>query len=76
MVQKESMLRVGKAMSSAPSWRGRTKFPKAPKRMGVMAKKTIRLPCMVKSIVYCSGLRAPSLPERKRPPRTGMGRKG
>jgi hypothetical protein len=50
-VQKESMLRRGKAMSRAPIMSGMQKLPKAPIITGVIAKKIMIRPCMVKTVL-------------------------
>ncbi len=36
-------------MSRAPIWSGTTKFPKAPSRIGMIAKKIMIVACIVKS---------------------------
>ncbi len=48
-VQNESMLSVGNAMSRAPIMRGISRFPNAPIRIGVIAKKIMSVPCIVKN---------------------------
>ena len=47
--QKESMLMRGKAMSSAPIWSGIRRFPKTPASIGISAKNTMNVACMVTS---------------------------
>ena len=47
-VQKESMFRVGNAMSRAPIWIGTTKLPNAPIKIGMIAKKIMIVACIVK----------------------------
>ena len=47
-VQNDSMFSVGKAMSRAPICRGTTKLPKAPIRIGMIAKKIMIVACIVK----------------------------
>ncbi len=47
--QKDIMLSFGKAMSRAPIWIGTTKFPNAPIRIGMIAKKIMIVACIVKS---------------------------
>ena len=42
------MLSVGNAMSRAPIMSGMQKLPNAPMRIGVMAKKIMIRPCIVK----------------------------
>ena len=51
MVQNDSRFRVGKAMSRAPIINGTQKFPNPPIRIGVMAKKIMMVPCIVKRAV-------------------------
>jgi hypothetical protein len=48
MTQKEAMLSHGKIMSRAPIISGMQKLPKAPISTGVIAKKIMIVPCMVK----------------------------
>jgi hypothetical protein len=50
-VQNDSMFRTGNAMSRAPIISGMQKFPNAPMRIGVMAKKIMIRPCVVKIAV-------------------------
>ena len=50
-LQKESMFRVGKAISLAPIISGIRKFPKLPTRIGMTTKKIMIVACMVKSIL-------------------------
>ena len=50
-VQNDSMFSVGNDMSRAPICSGMQKLPKAPMRIGVMAKKIMMVPCMVNSVV-------------------------
>ena len=47
MTQNDIMLKRGKGMSSAPTWIGRKKLPKAAKGAVVSTKKTMMVPCMV-----------------------------
>src|SRR3989338_1971284 len=49
--QKEHMLSLGNAMSSAPILSGMRELPKTPRRRGMMAKKIITEPCIVKSML-------------------------
>ena len=48
-IQKEAMFSFGKAMSRAPIWIGTTKFPNAPIKIGMIAKKIMIVACIVKS---------------------------
>jgi hypothetical protein len=50
-VQNESMFSVGKAMSRAPIMRGIRRLPNAPIIIGVMAKKIMMRPCIVKMVL-------------------------
>ena len=50
-VQNDSMLSSGNAMSRAPIMSGMQKLPKAPIRIGVMAKKIMIRPCIVKMLL-------------------------
>ncbi len=59
VVQNDSMLRNGKAMSRAPIMSGMQKLPKAPARMGMITKKIMMVACMVKAMLYCAGSRIP-----------------
>src|ERR1700740_1553638 len=45
--QNDIMLNRGKGISSAPTWVGRKKLPKAAKGAVVSTKKTMIVPCMV-----------------------------
>ena len=47
VTQNDIMLKCGKGMSSAPTWMGRKKLPKAAKGAVVSTKKTMMVPCMV-----------------------------
>ena len=47
VTQKDIMLNRGKAISSAPIWIGKKKFPKPANGALVSTKKTISVPCMV-----------------------------
>src|ERR1017187_6710388 len=47
VTQNDIMLKCGKGMSSAPTWIGRKKLPKAAKGAVVSTKKTMIGPCMV-----------------------------
>ena len=47
VTQNDIMLKRGKGMSSAPTWMGRKKLPKAAKGAVVSTKKTMMVPCMV-----------------------------
>jgi len=47
--QYDIMLRRGNAMSSAPIWSGRTKFPKAATPSGTTPRKIMIVPCMAPS---------------------------
>ena len=58
-VQKDSMLRNGKAMSPAPIISGIKTFPKAPVRIVVRKKKIITVPCIVAAWRYVPGSRMP-----------------
>ena len=49
VVQKDIMLKRGKAISSAAIWIGRKSLPKAAKGALARTKKTINVPCMVSS---------------------------
>ena len=51
MVQNDSRLSRGKAMSRAPMSSGTKKLPKPPIRIGVTAKKIMIVPCIVNSEV-------------------------
>src|SRR3954470_15442195 len=62
MVQNDSMFSTGKAMSRAPMSSGTQKLPNPPIRIGVMAKKIMIVPCMVKSAVYVAGDTTPPVP--------------
>src|SRR5450759_2880005 len=73
IVQNESMLSVGNAMSRAPIMSGMQKFPNAPMRIGVMAKKIMIVPCIVKNDVYDCGGMTPPLWGQMSWPRTGNG---
>ena len=46
--QKESIFRVGKAISRVPIISGIRKFPKQPTIIGMTTKKIINVACMVK----------------------------
>src|SRR5579883_1370413 len=70
------MLSTGNDMSRAPIWSGMMKFPKAPIRIGVTAKKTMSEPCIVKSFEYSVGITTPWESDERRCPRTGMGWNG
>src|SRR6266852_2092805 len=59
VTQKDVMLNRGKGMSSAPTWMGRKKLPKAAKGAGVSTKKTMMVPCMVINCRYSSGVITP-----------------
>ena len=48
--QKAKAFSQGKAMSLAPSCRGTTKLPKAA-HMGMMKRKIMMVPCMVKRLL-------------------------
>src|SRR5271169_2256260 len=48
-VQNDIRFSVGNAMSRAPIMRGIRRFPNAPMRIGVIAKKIISVPCIVKN---------------------------
>src|SRR5215471_2329332 len=68
IVHSETMFSVGKAMSRAPISSGTQKFPKAPIKIGVTAKKIMIVPCMVKSDVYATGeITPPDGPNSSRP---------
>src|SRR5580704_6209266 len=47
VTQNDIILNRGNGMSSAPTWIGRKKFPKAAKGAVVSTKKTLIVPCMV-----------------------------
>src|ERR1700690_3282796 len=47
VTQNDIMLKRGKGMSSAPTWMGRKKLPKAAKGAVVSTKNTMIVPCMV-----------------------------
>src|SRR5579863_7968898 len=51
IVHTDSMFNVGNAMSRAPIMSGMQKFPNAPMRIGVTAKKIMIVPCIVNSDV-------------------------
>src|SRR5215510_12018022 len=51
VVQNESMLRKGKAMSRAPIMSGMQKLPKAPARIGMITKKIMMVACMVNAML-------------------------
>src|SRR5215471_15973424 len=55
IVHTETMFSVGNAMSRAPIISGMQKFPNAPIRIGVTAKKIMIVPCIVNSDVYATG---------------------
>ena len=59
-VQNDSMLRVGKAMSSAPIEMGIKKFPNPPTIIGMTTKKIMMVACMVNSMLYTSELTTPA----------------
>ena len=48
-VQNDIRFSVGNAMSRAPIMRGIRRFPNAPMRIGVIAKKIMSVPCIVKN---------------------------
>jgi len=73
MVHTDSMFSVGNAMSRAPIMSGMQKFPNAPMRMGVTAKKIMIVPCIVKSDVYAAGEITPPAGPKRRRPTTGTG---
>src|SRR5689334_13341072 len=74
-VQNDSMFRNGNAMSCAPIISGMVKFPKQPIMKGVIAKKIMISPCIVKMLWYDAGVMMP--PERDRnAPSTGTGEPG
>lgn len=72
-VQNESMFSSGNAMSRAPIIRGMQRLPKQPIKIGVMAKKIITSPCVVKIPVYCAGPMAPPFRLKRSWPKTGTG---
>ena len=74
--QKESMFSTGNAMSRAPICSGMRKFPKVPMSTGVIAKKIMISPCMVKMLWYWAGPMTPSVERRKSEPSTGTLRYG
>src|SRR5579862_3763317 len=47
VTQNDIMLKRGKGISSAPTWIGKKKLPKAAKGAVVSTKKTMIVPCMV-----------------------------
>ncbi len=47
VTQNDIMLKRGNGMSSAPTWMGRKKLPKAANGAVVSTKKTMMVPCMV-----------------------------
>src|SRR5579872_3820685 len=47
VTQNDIMLKRGKGISSAPTWIGKKKLPKAAKGAVVSTKKTMMVPCMV-----------------------------
>src|SRR6266567_5315655 len=49
VTQNDIILKCGKGMSSAPTWIGRKKLPKAAKGATVSTKKTMKVACMVMS---------------------------
>src|ERR1700694_2822182 len=51
VTQKDSMLRVGNAMSREPIMSGMQKFPKAPARIGMITKKIMIVACMVNAML-------------------------
>ena len=53
------MFSFGNAMSRAPIISGMQKLPNAPMRIGVIAKKIMMRPCIVKMLVYVGGVIAP-----------------
>src|SRR5262245_53633998 len=60
MVQNDSMLSSGNAMSRAPIISGMRKFPKHPTKIGMIAKKIMMVACMVKNALYVWGGMMPS----------------
>ena len=61
-------------MSRAPIMSGMSRFPKQPISTGVIAKKIMTSPCVVKSCWYIAGPITPPLPRKSSPPTTGTGR--
>ena len=51
VVQNDSMLRKGKAMSRAPIMSGMQKLPKAPARIGMITKKIMMVACIVNAML-------------------------
>src|SRR2546422_9690450 len=51
VVQNDSMLRNGKAMSRAPIMSGMQKLPKAPARIGMVTEKIMMGACMVDAML-------------------------
>ena len=49
MIQKDTMLMRGNAMSSAPIWSGIRRLPKTPAMSGMSAKNTMKVACIVTS---------------------------
>src|SRR5262245_25374225 len=76
IVQNDSMLRRGNAMSRAPISSGTQKLPKPPIRMGVTAKKIMIVPCIVNSDVYAAGEITPPAPGNSSRPTIGTGSPG
>src|SRR5258708_14670524 len=73
VTQNDIMLKWGNGMSSAPTWMGKKKLPKAAKGAVVSTKKTMIVPCMVISCRQYSGvITLPGAPllERKCKPGT------
>src|ERR1051326_9420627 len=71
MVQKDSMLSTGKAMSRAPISNGTQKLPKPPIRIGVRAKKIMIVPCIVNSAVYAAAETDPPVAGKSSGPTAG-----
>src|SRR5208283_650968 len=59
VTQNDIILKRGKGISSAPTWMGRKKLPKAAKGAVVSTKKTMIVPCMVINCRYYSGVIPP-----------------
>src|SRR5262245_65829591 len=56
VVQNDSMLRTGNAMSRAPIISGMQKLPKAPARIGMTTKKSMNVACLGKASVELIGV--------------------
>src|SRR5687767_5077804 len=74
--QNDNALSSGNAMSRAPIISGMQKFPNAPIMIGVIAKKIMIKPCMVKIVLYAAGVTMPPDFDNNNDPSTGTGSPG